>query len=67
MGPPPYPLEYILRDATGPEGMFHGNVGKETSVIVDFPFITARSTPDSIPAGERMVDVLERGLRRYGW
>ncbi|WP_344447609.1 type 1 glutamine amidotransferase domain-containing protein, partial [Kitasatospora nipponensis] len=26
MGPPPYPLEYILRDATGPEGRFHGNV-----------------------------------------
>jgi putative intracellular protease/amidase len=67
MGPPPYPLEYILRDATGPDGQFHGNVGKETSVIVDYPFITARSTPDSIPAGEQMVAVLERGLRRYGW
>jgi putative intracellular protease/amidase len=67
MGPPPYPLEYILRDATGPDGGFHGNVGKETSVIVDYPFITARSTPDSIPAGEQMVEVLERGLRRAGW
>ncbi|MFI9271092.1 type 1 glutamine amidotransferase domain-containing protein [Kitasatospora sp. NPDC052896] len=67
MGPPPYPLEYILRDATGPEGAFHGNVGKETSVIVDFPFVTARSTPDSILSGELLVQTLESGLRRYGW
>jgi putative intracellular protease/amidase len=67
MGPPPYPLEYILRDATGPDGQYHGNVGRETSVIVDFPFITARSTPDSFLAGEKLVEVLETGLRRYGW
>ncbi|WP_371785574.1 type 1 glutamine amidotransferase domain-containing protein [Streptosporangium subroseum] len=67
MGPPPYPLEYILRDATGPEGRYHGNVGKETSVIVDHPFVTARSTPDSYLAGEKLVEVLESGLRRYGW
>ncbi|MEO3751595.1 type 1 glutamine amidotransferase domain-containing protein [Streptomyces sp. B6B3] len=67
MGPPPYPLEYILRDATGPEGGFHGNVGRETSVLVDYPFVTARSTPDSIPSGEKLVEVLENGLRRYGW
>ncbi|MGQ4512851.1 type 1 glutamine amidotransferase domain-containing protein [Streptomyces sp. DW26H14] len=67
MGPPPYPLEYILRDATGPDGGFHGNVGKETSVIVDHPFVTARSTPDSAPSGELLVQVLENGLRRYGW
>ncbi|ONI84776.1 type 1 glutamine amidotransferase domain-containing protein [Saccharothrix sp. ALI-22-I] len=67
MGPPPYPLEYILRDATGPDGQFHGNVGKETSVIVDYPFITARSTPDSFLAGEKLVEVLESGLRRFGW
>lgn len=67
MGPPPYPLEYILRDATGPEGQFHGNVGKETSVIVDYPFITGRSTPDSYLTGQKVVDVLEKGLRRYGW
>lgn len=66
MGPPPYPLEYILRDATGP-GCFHGNVGKERSVVVDFPFITARSTPDSALAGELLVEVLENGLRRHGW
>jgi len=67
MGPPPYPLEYILRDATGSSGGFHGNVGHELSVIVDFPFVTARSTPDSRLAGDLTVAVLEKGLRRYGW
>jgi putative intracellular protease/amidase len=66
-GPPFYPLEYILRDATGPDGQFHGNVGKETSVIVDYPFITGRSTPDSYMTGQKLVEVLERGLTRYGW
>jgi putative intracellular protease/amidase len=66
-GPPFYTLEYMLRDAVGPAGEFHGNVGKETSVIVDFPFITGRSTPDSYMTGERMVQVLENGLTRYGW
>lgn len=67
MGPPPYPLEYILRDATGPDGQFHGNVGKEHSVIVDYPFITGRSTPDSYLTGQKLVEVLEQGLQRYGW
>jgi putative intracellular protease/amidase len=67
MGPPPYPLEYILRDATGPEGRYHGNVGHPISVIVDYPFVTGRSTPDSVTTGEKMVAVLEDGLRRYGW
>jgi putative intracellular protease/amidase len=67
MGPPPYPLEYILRDATGPEGRYHGNFGKETSVIVDFPFVTGRSTPDSYLTGEKIVEVLEDGLTRFGW
>ena len=67
MGPPPYPLEYILRDATGPTGRYHGNVGKETSVIVDYPFVTGRSTPDSFLSGGKLVEVLESGLRRYGW
>ena len=51
MGPPPYPLEYILRDATAPGGAYHGNYGHETSVIVDYPFITGRSTPDSYLTG----------------
>jgi len=67
MGPPPYPLEYILRDATGPDGQYHGNVGHPTSVIVDYPFVTGRSTPDSYMTGQRLVEVLEKGLRRYGW
>jgi putative intracellular protease/amidase len=67
MGPPPYPLEYILQDATGPDGGYHGNVGKETSVIVDYPFITGRSTPDSYLTGQKLVEVLENGLRRFGW
>lgn len=67
MGPPPYPLEYILRDATGPDGRYHGNFGHEISVIVDYPFVTGRSTHDSVMTGKCMVDALEHGLRRYGW
>jgi putative intracellular protease/amidase len=67
MGPPPYPLEYILRDATGPDGQYHGNFGREVSVVVDHPFVTGRSTPDSFRTGEKIVEVLEHGLRRYGW
>jgi putative intracellular protease/amidase len=67
MGPPPYPLEYILRDAVGPEGQFHGNVGHETSVIVDYPFITGRSTADSVLTGQMLVEVLEEGRLYYGW
>jgi putative intracellular protease/amidase len=67
MGPPPYPLEYILRDATGPDGAYIGNFGHETSVIVDYPFVTGRSTPDSYLTGQKMVEVLENGLTRWGW
>jgi putative intracellular protease/amidase len=67
MGPPPYPLEFILRDATGPEGGFHGNVGQAVSVIVDYPFITGRSTHDSVATGQQMVAVLDHGRRRWGW
>jgi putative intracellular protease/amidase len=67
MGPPPYPLEYILRDATAPGGCYHGNVGKETSVIVDYPFITGRSTPDSYLTGQKLMEVLEHGLQAWGY
>ena len=67
IGPPPYVLEYIMRDATGPDGGFHGNFGRPVSVVVDYPFITARTARDSYPAGERIVEVLESGLTRYGW
>jgi putative intracellular protease/amidase len=66
-GPPFYTLEYILRDATGPDGAYIGNFGHATSVIVDYPFITGRSTPDSYLTGQKVVEVLEQGLKRYGW
>jgi len=66
-GPPPYPLEYILRDATAPNGRYIGNYGHEISAIVDWPFATGRSTADSYKTGELMVEMLEKGLRRYGW
>ncbi len=64
---PPYPLEYILRDTVGPDGEFHGNVGRGTSVIVDFPFITSRSVESSDEIGKMLVKVLNEGVRRYGW
>jgi putative intracellular protease/amidase len=67
MGPPPYPLEWILRDATAPGGAYHGNYGHETSVIVDYPFVTGRSTSDSYLTGQKMVEVLEEGLRQWGF
>lgn len=66
-GPPFYPLEYILRDAVGPNGQFHGGVGHTLSTILDYPFLTGRSTQDSTLVGELMVKVLEEGLKRYGW
>ena len=67
MGPPPYALEYLLRDAVGPEGQYHGNFEKETSVIVDYPFITARSLQCAHEFGEQFVNMLDKGLKRYGW
>ena len=67
MGPPPYTLEYMLSDAVGPEGQYHGNFGKETSVIVDYPFITARSLQCAFEFGDQFVNVLDNGLKRYGW
>ncbi|XXZ56207.1 hypothetical protein WME74_41850 [Sorangium sp. So ce341] len=50
-----------------PDGQYHANIGNPTSVIVDYPFITSRSTPDSYLCGELVVAVLEKGLRKYGW
>lgn len=67
MGPPPYVLEYLLRDAVGKHGQFHGNFGKPTSVIVDYPFITARSLQCSHEFGDKFVEMLTKGLKRYGW
>ena len=66
-GPPFYPLEYILRDAVGPDGQYHGGVGHTISTILDYPFLTGRSTQDSKLVGQLMVQVLENGLTRYGW
>jgi len=67
MGPPPYVLEYVLADAVGPEGQYHGNFGKETSVVVDYPFITARSLQCAFEFGDKIVEMLDNGLVRYGW
>lgn len=67
MGPPPYPLEFILRDAVGPHGKYHGGVGRTISTILDYPFLTGRSTQDSRLCGELMVKVLEGNLRRWGF
>lgn len=67
IGPPPYPLEYILRDATAPDGAYHGNFGHEGSVVVDWPFVTGRSNNDSFLTGQKIVEALEDGVRRYGW
>jgi putative intracellular protease/amidase len=64
---PPFPLEYIMRDAVGPHGQFHGNVGRITSVVVDYPFVTSRSVQCSDEIGRTLVKVLNDGLRRYGW
>jgi putative intracellular protease/amidase len=66
-GPPFYPLEFIMRDAVGPDGQFIGNVGHETSVLVDYPFITSRSTASSLKCGQVLIKVLEEKLTRYGW
>jgi putative intracellular protease/amidase len=66
-GGPPFPLEYILRDTVGPEGQFHGNVGRDLSVVVDYPFITSRSVAESDLCGELLVKTLKEGLTRYGW
>ena len=62
-----HPLAGILRDAVGPNGQYHGGVGHTLSTILDYPFLTGRSTQDSTLVGELMVKVLEEGLRRYGW
>ncbi len=36
-------------------------------VLFDWPFVSSRSTESSVECGRIMVEVLERGLRRYGW
>lgn len=66
-GPPFYPLEYVLRDAVGKKGQFHGGVGQPTSTILDYPFLTGRSTQDSTLVGQLMDRAIQKGLKRYGW
>ncbi|MBT8227810.1 MAG: type 1 glutamine amidotransferase domain-containing protein [Dactylosporangium sp.] len=66
-GAPPFSLEYILRDAVGPEGRFHGNVGHRLSVILDYPLLTSRSVGESELCGDVLVKALTEDLRRYGW
>ena len=65
MGPPPYPLEYILRDATGPDGAVHrqlrqGDVGHRRLPVHHRP-LHARTR---YLTGEKMVEVLETGPAR---
>jgi len=67
IGPPPYVLEYVMSDAVGPEGQYHGNFGKETSVVLDYPFLTARSLQCAYEFGEVLVQMLDKDLKRYGW
>ena len=66
-GGPPFALEYILRDTVGPEGRFHGNVGRPLSVILDYPLLTSRSVAEADLCGEVLVSALVDGARRYGW
>jgi putative intracellular protease/amidase len=64
---PTLPLQMILEWAVEPGGLFHGNVGKEVSVIVDYPFITGRSTMDSELTGKKLLEVLAGKREPYGW
>ncbi|OEH93835.1 type 1 glutamine amidotransferase domain-containing protein [Bacillus solimangrovi] len=66
-GAPPFSLEYILRDSVGQNGQFHGNVGRKTSVILDYPFLTSRSVASSDLCGKVLVECLTEGVRKYGW
>jgi putative intracellular protease/amidase len=66
-GSPPFALEYMLRDAVAPDGQFHGNVGRPTSVILDYPLLTSRSVSESKLCGQVLVKCLTEGVRRYGW
>jgi len=67
IGPPPYVMEYILADAVGTGGQFHGNFSKVTSVIVDYSFITARSMQYSLGFDEKNLNVPDNNVKRYGW
>ena len=55
----------MVVDAAG--RAYIGNFGHEVSVIVDYPFVTGRSNHDSYPTGQKMVEVLDNGLRQWGF
>lgn len=56
----PYPLEYVLRDAVGPDGEFVANADAPNSVVLDAPFLTARSTQDTELFGQKFVQLVNR-------
>ena len=66
-GPPFYPWNTSCAMRSVRTAQYHGGVGHTLSTILDYPFLTGRSTQDSQLVGELMVQVLEKGLRRYGW
>jgi putative intracellular protease/amidase len=56
---PAIPLEYVMRDAVGPDGEFRGNLDLEISVEEDLPFITSRSVAESRECGRKLVKYLK--------
>ena len=56
---PPIALEYLLRDAVGPDGEFIPNLDQHISVVVDLPFITSRSVDESRECGRQVVQNLQ--------
>lgn len=64
---PPITLEYILADAVGEQGQFHGKVGEPLSVILDYPFLTSRSVAESRQCGQVLEKCLKEGIKRFGW
>jgi hypothetical protein len=49
-GSAPITLEQMIKQYTGPEGGFISQDGTPYMAVVDWPFITARTTPDGYPA-----------------
>ena len=56
-----------LHDASPVERYESVSADHLISVIVDHPFVTGRSTADSYTTGQKLVEMLEKGLTRYGW
>lgn len=49
-GSAPITLEQMIKQYTGPDGGFLSLNGSPYMAVIDFPFITARTTPDGYPA-----------------